>query len=189
MPPPPPISHGKILGETIKYTHTHICMRTHTWENLRGDNKVHTHTYMHAHTHTHTHAHLCTYTHTSMHTHTLTHAHWQTNKSSSSSSSDCHQHSHVGIIFHHVLLGRASDGIMVHEGGLIAACILQTPIAVVQRLHQILLLLLHQLSQHYSVQNLHWSENIRQRLGKWWQKSAWDEVKKKKKREKYQCHQ
>ena len=162
MPPPPP---------------------NFPWENLRGDNKVHTHTCMcthtHTRTHTHTHAHLCTYTHTSMHTHTHMHAQWQTNKSSSSSS-DCHQHSHVGIIFHHILLGRASDGVMVHEGGLIAACILQTPIAVVQRLHQILLLLLHHLSQHYSVQNLHWSEKIRQRLGKWWQKSAWDEVKKEK---------
>ena len=56
LPPPPPISHGKILGETIKYTHTHTCMCTHT------------HTLIYAHTHTH----QCTLTHLHTHAGTLT---------------------------------------------------------------------------------------------------------------------
>ena len=53
-------------------THTHTCMRTHTFQIC----DTHTHTHMHVHTHTtnmwHKHVHVCTLTHTNTH-HTHTH--------------------------------------------------------------------------------------------------------------------
>ena len=85
------------------------------------------------HKHTHTH---------SMRTHTHTHAHTHTTHKA------FYQHSHVGIVFHHFLLGCAGDGVVVHEGGLAAACILQTPVAVLQCLHQLITFLCHQPSQN-----------------------------------------
>ena len=74
LTPPPPPSHGKILGATIKYTHTHTCAHTHT----------HTHMLIYAHTHTH----QCTLTHTCMHTDR------QTNH---------HHHHHLTVISTHML--------------------------------------------------------------------------------------